>query len=248
MKKLADLSAFNWIKEHKAKNNSKQDLRYYVPDNFKVYCKIFHSIFEDPTQIQLNKSYNDLLKEHLQNSKDFKKNDDVSIIPSASFQKEFNLNYSKKIKWKQLAERYKFPFNNELTGSKLITYLSQDDENISCPAYLSGPNLGTLNSEEMNHLVKGFINQNIYCYYDILTDVEQGDRIFEGQLSQIKETIKENNNLSPTYWWNAEKTWVIWTDYDQCYTIVGGSKNLIEEICNNPFLEALEIPLSVKVN
>ena len=240
MIKSIDLSNFNWVQNSLAKPGTAQTLSYYIPSSFDAYCKIFHSIYEDPNHIDLKKSHEDLLQEHLKTSK--------NIIPSSIFQKEFDLNYSRKVTWQELAQRYNFPFNDELSGSKLIKYISDPDENNSCPAYLKGPNLGKLDFTELSNLSKYIECDSVLSYYGILTDVEKGERIYECHLNQLNNLLQGNNNWSPTYWWNDKRDWIVWTDYDQCYSIVGGSEELITNICKDKNLEVLKTTLNKSVN
>lgn len=55
-----------------------------------------------------------------------------------------------------------------------------------------------------------------------------------------EHTLGEN---PPTFWWPADRTWFVSSDIDIASTYVGGSKELIEQILNDPSLEAFPASL-----
>jgi hypothetical protein len=71
--------------------------------------------------------------------------------------------------------------------------------------------------------------------------------LFEGHLDEaarIGHWVNEDFFIpqSPNFFWPADHTWCVATEVDDDSTFIGGTRELIDELCASQIIEALEIP------
>ncbi len=68
---------------------------------------------------------------------------------------------------------------------------------------------------------------------------EQGRQYYllNGALSELDEARAALNLRTPNLWWPADRSWFVATEIDFCWTLIGGSHALIDELTNSDRLE-----------
>ena len=64
--------------------------------------------------------------------------------------------------------------------------------------------------------------------------------LLNGALADIDEAREMLNVRTPNLWWPADKKWFVATEIDFCWTLVGGSKALVDALVASKDLEALQ--------
>lgn len=65
--------------------------------------------------------------------------------------------------------------------------------------------------------------------------------LLHGQVADVLQTLSSVDwiYLSPSLWWPEDRAWCVATDIDFTWTYVGGTRNCIQELMDDPELEAL---------
>lgn len=84
----------------------------------------------------------------------------------------------------------------------------------------------------------------------IATTSWETDLMFEGSLSGISlfPDKVDGVRLTPTNWFPADRTWLVHTDYDLTFTLIGGPQSLVDDPITNPFLECLAVQSKTRVD
>lgn len=154
------------------------------------------------------------------------------------------------VRWEELAELLGVPFapaiNHEWYRKKL--------RNPWCwPRLLYGPSEGFLSQEECETLatvLKPFTD-NQDCFFrfsDIPFYARSGQpQLFRGTLDRVS-AFQNENRLSFEYWWPQDRSWCVCSDYDLCFTIIGGCSQLVSALLQNKVLECVEVNLHTRID
>jgi hypothetical protein len=118
----------------------------------------------------------------------------------------------------------------------------------SWPRHLRGPAEGTLTRDECEELITLLLKtgapQQVFVSFFSLARRNwaiPSNLAFRGELSEVMELLDGDEfTCAPEYWWPEDRSWIVCTDYDSVFTIVGGAGALIESIVANDVLEAVE--------
>lgn len=82
----------------------------------------------------------------------------------------------------------------------------------------------------------------MYCL-DAREDGDDYGDCLQGPLTSVMTFFKNKDyrTSSPTFWWPEDRPWFINTCYDSEYTVIGGSRALIDALCNDPELECFSL-------
>ena len=70
-----------------------------------------------------------------------------------------------------------------------------------------------------------------------------------GALDELTLFLTEKSyRFTPEYWWPADRSWCLCSEFDSKFTVVGGSKDLISSVVNNATLEALEVTAQTRID
>jgi hypothetical protein len=73
--------------------------------------------------------------------------------------------------------------------------------------------------------------------------------LYSGQLERLLQFLKETDRqFTPEYWWPADRSWCVCSDYDLPFTIVAGSKRLIDSILTKADLESIQVTPDTRVD
>jgi hypothetical protein len=116
---------------------------------------------------------------------------------------------------------------------------------------LIGPNEGDLTSVLLRVLVKAILEEANPgpCYFwwwswacvNIFDRDAPRDFLFRGRVRDLPRFVSRKKATSPTYWWPQTRAWCVATDWDSCFTVMGGSESLVRRVLGSPEVEGLAI-------
>jgi hypothetical protein len=67
------------------------------------------------------------------------------------------------------------------------------------------------------------------------------DLLFEGMLEDASLFPEEVDDvrLTPTHWFPKDRSWLVCTDYDLTFTLIGGSESLVRDLLASREVECL---------
>jgi hypothetical protein len=240
--------AFEWIRSGREKFPARADPAWrgvcvsgLIPAKFEAYAKILHGIEATYENIDspLTERENEILK-----------------IPKCEELRSFveRLRAERlgaRIRWRTLAELIGVPFQAEICHE----WFRATMEEPGCwPRFLLGPGDGNLGPEEFSavlSLLQPFTGrQDCFFRFAELPFVDTGKPIlFRGVLDELRKFLADGKyQFTPEYWWPADGSWCLCSDYDLVFTILGGSKKLISAVLENATLEALEVTQQTRVD
>jgi hypothetical protein len=67
------------------------------------------------------------------------------------------------------------------------------------------------------------------------------DVLCRGPLRALPAFLSRERRSSPTYWWPPDRIWCVATDWDLCFTMVGGPDSTIRRLLAQPEIEGFEV-------
>ncbi len=213
-----------------------------IPPLFAAYAKILHPMYEDPAITDRKLTWDEEEKRHLLRPE----TDLQAILQRAT------LAYGapdpdadpQPVSWALLAKRYGLQYTPTIDVSSFTRCFTGD----SWPRYLSGPAEGYLPDAERDALA-AILDQELKgadCYFHfwlMATTAIESDLLYRGPLREVAlfpdgiEAVR----LTPTHWFPPDRSWLVYSDYDATYTLVGGPVRLIELLLQDNRLEALQV-------
>lgn len=241
MIKKVSHSCFDWIKSSTT-TSKEPSVSDCIPPLFEAYCKVLHTIYIDTSIEDLNITWDDYIK----SNRDFNPDDPIeNLLSNATY------NYGQpdedfegvQVSWKDLAKSFNIKFVPELNAESF----TKKFKNGSWPRYLVGPTEGLLTEQETNTIINiisdMYPNEDVYFRFFLMSTIKlENDLFFKGKLTDYllfqnsKEVIS-----SPNHVWPQSKEWCVCTDYDLTFTLIGGSRQLINNFLNSDDLECLEV-------
>ncbi|MGP4071017.1 hypothetical protein ACTWQB_00510 [Piscibacillus sp. B03] len=233
MKSLEDFKELEWIDEEVATQDSEDlKVKHVVPNRFSHYCKVLNPIFRD------------------------EKISDESLLYRDCDPDSVELTFGEKLSYKDLANKYGLSLSKEFSSSTIAEALG------GYPRYMILGGEGTIEEDafqEVLSVLKLFTPQEqCYFHYSFLKiigvihnfDNHEHGLLYEGSLDDVRAAYDKGDHVglgSPTYWWAKDQSWCIHTDYDSDFSIVCGSKELVEALLSNPEIECIQVDLDTKI-
>jgi hypothetical protein len=131
-----------------------------------------------------------------------------------------------------------------ITDGSLVPHLK------SWPRYLVPPAEGSLEQKQLERLTTALApvtgDQDCLFYW---TTIFREEPLWRGKLAGLPESPRRQaEGRSPNYVWPSSRDWCICTDYDLCFTLIGGSRSLIDTLLSDSVLECLEVDLSTRID
>ncbi len=258
MKQLTSLSEVEWIVEGVRQKTPENNytVAHCIPPIFPSYAKIFHPISEDSAVQSDTLTW----QEDAQN---FTPQPGIPKSPATHVVQEFiersTLVYGGarpnsrlvRIRWAQLAWRLGLPFTVTLSSWSFTRRFPGR----SWPKRLIGPKEGSLEGPERDALVSVLHRHTKVdcCFFHVwllATNEWREDLLFEGGLrdaSLFPEGVPRVH-CTPTHWFPEDRSWLVCTDYDLTFTLVGGSESLVRDLVTNPVLECVLVSSEMRVD
>lgn len=259
LNQVNDLTEFEWIWNnidkllpHNPENWKGNFVSHCIPPLFEDYCKVFHPIYIDSEFINTPQITWDEIERKERLVKGVKNPlekllDESTLVYGGAPKSNF---HGKRIRWKELAEKYGLKFHPEIN----VSSFSLAFPNRSWARHLVGPSEGRIEKNTCAELVtvlRPFTeNQNCFFGYDLIaTKKIETELLFFGGLDDVIDTYSLDTVWgAPTYWWSQNRSWCVCTDWDLTFTIIGGSQKLVESILSNKELEALRVKPTSRVD
>ena len=232
-----------WIIEDLKKNGS--TVQHVVPDFYQSYAKLFHPF-------EINTKETDALEPHGRHQNRVhttfsqmqdgtvlvtETNDDgTTVITYETYvqrMKQYALLNYVYTSWRTVAEKYGLHFHEEINQSSFSARFRE----IGWPRNLLFPREGYLVRPLLLQLLlilkEHTVNNEVYIYQLVPNSIMKDGRIDD----LVKCSLEEVTEYFPKdfigYMYAANRSWMVYTDTDLYFTLVGGSKALIETVINS---------------
>jgi len=230
-----------------------------IPPKFESYCKIYHPFEvtpDEPDILEPDKDYRKpvsitFLRDPEKVTKITMTKNDGTVIDLFEEHKERLKDYHSKkwifTAWKTIADKYGLLFHNEINTE---TYVNKFQE-IGWPKNLAFPGEGQLPRKNlMDHLgvlEKESTAGEVFIYQKIPHSIYKDNRYDDLVRCSYEEVLGYFDKDFAGYLYSADKSWIVFTDTDQHFTIVGGDKRLIRSLATCD-LEVLECTKDTRVD
>jgi hypothetical protein len=189
-----------------------------IPKEFEAYAKILH---------QINASYKNVDNPLTEGELSLLKTPPCTKLRSfvEGLRQE---NRGPRIRWSELAQLFGVPFKAEICHE---WFRAAMEEPGCWPRFLGGPDDAGLNAEELFFI--GTDKPIQFC----------------GPLDELSTFLATGKyQFTPEYWWPADQSWCVCSDYDLTFTIVAGSKDMVFGVLNDATLEALQVTPQTRID
>lgn len=248
MHPCTDQAAFEWIRSGREELLASDNphwkgnfVSHLLPKSFQAYAKLLHSIEANYENIDnpLSERESAILK-----------------IPPCKTLRSFveSLREERRgprIRWETLAQLCGVPFESEICHD---WFRARMEEPGCWPRFLFGPGEGNLNTTELSDMLSVLqaLTGSQECFFRfaempfITTDKPI---LFRGVLDELSTFLANGKyQFTPEYWWPADHSWCVCSDYDLTFTIVAGSKELASGVLNHATLEALQVTSQTRID
>ena len=227
-----------------------------VPPIFPAYAKLLHPIYEDLAALDDDLTWQEAEKSTpsemnaLRGSveKEIQRIIDQSTLVYGGPSPDSRL---VRIRWTELARRQGIPFTPTLSAYSFTRRFPGG----SWPRRLIGPEEGNLASTDrdvLTSVVRRHTNPGrCLFHFWLLATVDWKDNLlFEGALDEVSNFPDQakGTRLSPTHWFPENRAWIVCTDYDLTFTLIGGSKSLVDDLLRNRDLECVQVHADTRVD
>jgi hypothetical protein len=230
-----------------------------IPPNFESYCKIFHP-FEVTNDLadtlEPNKAYGPQVNLTFSNNTEtgliIKEigNDgkEIDILERQKDRlKEYNSKKWEFVSWNNIAEKYGLIFHNEINPQ---TYVGKFQK-IGWQNNLNFPSEGYLPRQILVKLLTMLSHESspsdVYIYQTPPHNIWKDNKDCDLVKCSFKKVLEYFDKDFIGYLYSADKSWIVFTDTDLCFTIVGGQKKLTDILISSE-LEALECAETTRVD
>jgi hypothetical protein len=258
---IAETTAFDWIVEGRDVPSAQgaespgwtgNVVAQCIPRVFPAYCKLFHPIHEDASIRSHDLTWDEEKRANpapvetepgrkalagiLSNSLLVGRRSGVEETPDT------------RILWRPLAEQYGLVFHPELNHESFRRAFATG----SWPRYLLGPAEGTLDRKTCEALISVLapFSQTLAIYFRF-SDYLMNDlpHLYSGDLNEATVFLKKPHfGGTPEYWWPESKSWCVCTDWDLPFTLIGGSRSLVDACTAHPVLECIQVTPETRID
>ena len=252
LERVTDLSATNWIRKtvlsmENFASRGGNYVEHCIPAIYEAYGKIFHNMYEDTSVDNKTVTWDDLHKQKPVDLGDPLQTvlHDATKVYGGECEKDPDKLI--RIRWKELSDRYGLQYHADLN----VESFTRSFPTQSWPRYLTGPDEGMLEGSTCKEIVRSIatatsdfdLSQECFFLYDLIATTNyESDLLYRGRLKSVFDTYQlDDISSTPTYWWPIDQTWLVCTDWDLPFTLIGGSEKLISTIMSNHELECLPV-------
>ncbi|UAY50629.1 hypothetical protein [Ferruginibacter albus] len=235
-----------WIEDGKLPHTTKDfestgaNIGQCIPPIFDTYCKIFH-----PFELATDES--DILE--IRNKSDQKKilTQNEILKRREEWLKEYNSKQWSFVNWETIADKYGLIFHNQINQKTF----EKKFQKIGWQKNLIFPNEGHLARQLLvkllNILKLHTASQEAFIYQIAPHTSWKGNKAEDLVKCNLEEVLEYFNSDFIGYLFAADKSWLVFTDTDLTYSIVGGQRKLIDGIIDSD-LEAIECTSMTRVD
>jgi hypothetical protein len=258
MKKVSSLTEIEWITKgirQKGPANV-SSVAHCVPPVFPAYAKLFHPINEDISVQNDEMTWQEEEKSEPPDSIS-------SVNPIARKIQEVvrssTLVYGGakpssrliRVRWEQLARRLGLQFAPTLSSWSITRQFPGG----SWPRHLIGPSEGNLGNPDRDALISILqrhtkIDRCFFHVWLLATLAWTEDLLFGGILgdASLFPDDVEDVRLTPTHWFPEDRSWLVCTDYDLTFTLIGGPEGLVRDLLESSEVECLPVNPETRVD
>lgn len=229
-----------------------------IPPNFESYCKIFHpfeATNDEEDILEPYKEYGQQVSLNILNDSQgiqiTETRKDGTIIDIFERQQERLKEYNSKkwnfVAWKSIADKYGLTFHNEINPQ---TYVDKFQK-IGWQRNLNFPSEGYLPRQILIKLLALLNDKSqsdeVYIYQIPPHNIWKDNKDCDLVKCSYNEVLEYFDKDFIGYLYSADKSWVVFTDTDLCFTLVGGKKQLIDNLITSD-LEVLECAVTTRVD
>ena len=228
MKKMDNLDAYQWIQEETVNFQTDEQegsrVENFLPHRFNHYCKIIHPLYRDP-QIE----------------------DENLLWSDISPEQTVEIQLGERLRLMELAEKYGLKPSKELSAASLMLKLG------ATPRYIISGEQGEIEPESLMALIQILEHftgeENCSFLYDLLKTKDYAATLFQGKLAEVIE-LSNSGGLrgTPTYYWPADRSWCLFSDIDLDFTVIGGSRELVDALLKDEFLECTQCDAATRID
>ena len=113
------------------------------------------------------------------------------------------------------------------------------------PRCLFGPAEGTLDPDHALRLalLLGDCTDEVcyFTFFPVAYEDMSNPFSLRATLDEMPAVLDQEVWTSPEYWWPEDRSWVVCSDYDLTFTLVGGERRLVDVILADDLLETIEV-------
>jgi len=208
-----------------------------IPPIFAAYCKLFHPIYTDATVPGDSGSWAaaDDAPETMGRL--------VSVSTDSG-------PHGRRVRWRELAEEFGLRFHPEFNDTSLQRVFPDN----SWPRSLLGPDEGSFDTSTCRRLIDALQpftgGATCFFHYDVIATRRCESNIaFRGNLDDAIRCCDDDDvHASPTHWWSENRDWLVCTDWDLKFTLVGGSSDLIARLLADDELECIGVTPKTRID
>jgi hypothetical protein len=73
--------------------------------------------------------------------------------------------------------------------------------------------------------------------------------LYSGDLNEVTSFLtKPHFGGTPECWWPQDRSWCVYTDWDLTFTLIGGSRVLMDGCLGHPVLECIEVTPQTRID
>lgn len=261
MVSLTDTSAFAWIADGRDVPNLQgadsptwngNTVAHCIPRIFEAYCKLFHPIHEDVSIHDHAITWDEERRaNHATIENEPGEKALAAILSDSVFVRQgggIEAGPETRLLWRTAAERYGLVFHPEFNDNSFRKAFVTG----SWPRHLLGPTEGTLDRrtcEALIDVLKPFSQkQTIFFRFSdyLMNDLPH---LYAGNLNEATSFLtKSHFGGTPESWWSEDRNWCVHTDWDLTFTLVGGSRAVVDACLEHPVLECLEVKPETRID
>lgn len=248
MERIASLHEVDWIGAAMAPRSPPETtVANCVPPIFPAYAKIFHPIFEDLSVLDRKLSWDEWERRCFADSAEHPERRYEIMYAEADAQAQLQ-----RVSWTTLAERYGLLYTPTLNASSF----SHRFPDRLWLRYLFGPADGRLDDATRDALAEVLARHHgegedcFFHFWILATKQWETDLLYRGPLREVAQFQDnfEEVRLTPTHWFPPDRRWLVCTDYDLSFTLVGGAEALIADLLGSDRLECVRVRPDTRVD
>ena len=257
----ADMAYFDWIVKARdmrpargvdSTSRNGNVVAQYVPRVFAAYCKLFHPIHQDAS-----------IRDHVPAWSE-EKRANPAPAETESGKKALAAILSdgllfggwsgveepqdSRVLWHTLAEKHGLVFHPEFNHESFRKAFAAG----SWPRYLLGPAEGTLDRKSCKALISilkplSRANGIYFRFSDFL--MNDLPHLYSGDLNELTIFLTKPHFFgTPECWWPEDRSWCVYTDWDLTFTLIGGSRTLVDACVAHPMLECIVVQPETRID